>query len=209
MKANYNIGDLPRLRRLRSEHLTKPSDLVEADESAAREGEGFVDVGAPLIADGEAAEAIEPSERALDNPAVSAQPLARLHASSCNPGRDGAGATLLAAATVIVGFVRMELLRAPAGSTSAVPHARHGVERCGQHEAVVAIGRAQADPEERTLSVDHKMALRARFAAIRRVRAGLSAPFFAGTDALSKLARLQSSCPASERRSSSTRCSAA
>ena len=47
------------------EPLTKPVYLVEADESASEGYEGFVDVGAPLVADGEASETVEPSERSL------------------------------------------------------------------------------------------------------------------------------------------------
>jgi hypothetical protein len=40
--------------------------LIEADEGAAEGDESFVDVCAPLVADGEAAEAVEPGQRALD-----------------------------------------------------------------------------------------------------------------------------------------------
>jgi len=43
-------------------------------------------------------------------------------------------------------------------------------------------------------AVDHKVVLRPRFAAIRRVGAGLGSPLFAGTAALSKEARVQSRC---------------
>jgi hypothetical protein len=106
---------------------------------------------------------------------------------------------------VIISFVCVELLGPPAGPASAVPHAGHGVQGRRQHKAVVPVGGAQADSERGAPAVDHKVALRARFAAIRWVRAGLGAPLLAATDALSKLARLQSRCPASERRSSSTR----
>ena len=164
-----------------------------------------MEIGSSFVANREAAEAGEPGQRALDHPPVPAQPLARLDASSCDPGRDGAGAAFPAAATVIIGLVRVELLGSPPGSSSAVPHARHGIQRRSQHEAVVAVSWAQAHAERGALSVDHNMALRARFAAIRRVRAGLGTPLFAATEALSRLARLQSKCPASARRSSSTR----
>lgn len=33
------------------EHPTEPSDLVKADERAAEEDKGFVDVGTPVVAD--------------------------------------------------------------------------------------------------------------------------------------------------------------
>lgn len=164
-----------------------------------------MDVGAPLVADREATEAVEPGQGSLDNPAVSAQSLASFHASSCDARLDGAGAALLAATAVIVGLVRVELVRALPRSAAATTYTRHGVEGRSQHQTVVPVGRAQADPERRAPAVDHKMALRARFAAIRRVRTGFGSPLFADTDALSRLARLQSRCPASCKHSSSTR----
>jgi hypothetical protein len=74
------------------EHLTKPVDLVEVDEGAAEDHEGFVDVGAPLVADGEALEAVEPGERSLHDPSVSAKPLAGFHAAPGDARFDGAGA---------------------------------------------------------------------------------------------------------------------
>jgi hypothetical protein len=203
--AFYARSETSTLFRPNLEHLTKPSDLVEADEGATQDDEGLVDVGAPLVADGEAAEAAEPGQGSLNNPSVPAQPRARLHATSSDAGPDGAGAALLTATTMVVGLVGVELLGPPTGPALAVPHARHRVEGGRQHQAVVPVRRAQTDAERRAPSVDHKVALRARFASIRRVRAGLGTPLLAGTDALSRLARLQSSCPASERRSRSTR----
>lgn len=65
--------------------------------------------------------------------------------------------------------------------------------------------RAQPRPARGAPSVDYKVALCARFSAIRRIRADLGAPLSAGTAALSWEARLQFSCPASQRHSSSTR----
>lgn len=47
------------------ERLTEPSDLVDGDEACGEAGEGLVDVGASLVADGQAAETIEPSVGAL------------------------------------------------------------------------------------------------------------------------------------------------
>ena len=189
----------------RSEHLTKPSDLVEADESAAEDHESLVDVGAPLVADGEAAKTVEPCQRSLDNPSVSAQPFAAVYASPGNAGHDPALPAFAPAAVMVVGLVGVELVRALARTSTTVAHAWHGIQSGCQHHAVVPVGRAQAHPERGALAVDHKMALRARFSAIRRVRAGLGTPLFAATAALSRDARLQSSCPASERRSRRTR----
>jgi hypothetical protein len=54
------------------------------------------------------------------------------------------------------------------------------------------------------LAFDHKMVLRARFAAIRRIRPGRSAPFGAGTENESTHARLQSILSASPSLSNSS-----
>jgi hypothetical protein len=68
----------------------------------------------------------------------------------------------------------------------------------------VEIRRTQLHRERDALSLDHKMALRARFAAIRRIRPGRSAPLGAGTENESIQARLQSIWSASPSRSSSS-----
>ena len=68
--------------------LTEPSDLVEADESAAEDHEGLMDVGAPLIPDGEAAKAVQPCQCPLDDPTVPAQAFAAVHAAPGNARLD-------------------------------------------------------------------------------------------------------------------------
>lgn len=187
------------------EHLTNPPDLVEADESAAEDHESLVDVGAPLLADGEAVKTVEPCQCPLDDPSVSAQPFAAVYASPCSAGLDGTFPAFAPAAAMVIGLVGVELAR----TATTVAHAKHGIQSRCQHHAVVPIGRAQPHPERGAPPVDHKMALRDRFAAIRGVRAGFCTPLFAAMAALSRLARLQSRCPASDSRSSSTRWSLA
>jgi hypothetical protein len=85
--------------------------LVEADESAAEDHEGFVDVGAPLVTDRKAAEAIEPGQCALDNPAVPTQAFAAVHPTPGDAGPDRAGAALSSAAAVIISLIGVELMR--------------------------------------------------------------------------------------------------
>ena len=74
------------LRLLPLEFLTKPSDLVEADERTGERGEGPVDVGATLVADREPSEAGEPGQRALDHPAVSPEAVGALDARAARCG---------------------------------------------------------------------------------------------------------------------------
>jgi len=48
-----------------------------------------MDIGAAFIADGEPAETVEPSQRALGHPAVAAEPFAAVEAAAGDPRRDG------------------------------------------------------------------------------------------------------------------------
>jgi hypothetical protein len=60
-------------RGVMSKRLTEPFDLVEGDETGREAGERLIDVGASLVADGQATEAIEPGVGAFDHPAVAAE----------------------------------------------------------------------------------------------------------------------------------------
>lgn len=169
--------------------------------------EGLEDVGAALVADGEAAEAGKPSQGALDDPAVPAQPVGAVDAAPGDARRDAPCAAGLAAGCVIIGLVGMELFGPAAGTATALADGAHRVQHRFQQTAVVAVGRAQANGERDAVRVDQKMTLAARAAAIGRVRAGLFAPLFAATAALSKAQRDQSMALARPSRSSSTWCS--
>jgi hypothetical protein len=165
-----------------------------------------VDVLASVIANGEATEAVEPRHCALHHPSISSQALADVHTAAGNPGHNGTLSAFRAAAAMVVGLVGVQLVRSAPGTSPPMTHRRHRIEGGRQHEAVVPVGPAQADPERCARPVDHNMALRARFAAIRRVRAGGRAPFLAAMDEESSAARLQSSLSASAKRSSRMRC---
>lgn len=187
------------------ERLTEPPDLVECDEAGSEAGEGFVDVCTSLVAHGQPTEAVEPSVRALHHPSVPAQPLAALDAAACDARYNPTRPALVSARLSVVGFVSVQFVRAvsrPAPPT--VAHGWDGIEGRCHHHAVVPVGPTQAEAERRTARVGDEVALRARLAPVRRVRTGGRAPFLAGTEALSKLARLQSISPAPCRRSKST-----
>ena len=165
-----------------------------------------MDVGTALVADGKAAELVEPGEGALDHPAMASEALRGLDAPASNARGDRAGAAFGTATAMIVRLVSVQLGGALAGSSAPVPHAGDGVEGCGQQRGVVPVGARQRQAERRSPGIDHAMALRARFAAIRRVRAGRASPFLAATAALSSEARLQSNSSASASRSRRVRC---
>jgi len=165
-----------------------------------------MDVLASFIADGETAEAVKPCQCALHHPAMPSQALTVVHTAAGNPGHNGAPPAFRTAAPMIIGFVGVQLMRPAPGTSPPMAHRRHRIEGGCKHQAVVPVSPTQAQAEWRARPVDHNMALRARFAAIRRVRAGGSAPFLAAMDEESSAARLQSSWSASARRSSKVRC---
>lgn len=155
-------------------------------------------VDASLVSDGQSAEAGEPSQGALHDPAMAAEVLAALDAPSRDPWCDAAGPALAPAATVIVTLVGVQLVRsASRATTPAGAHAWHRVEGRRQHTAVVAVGPGQRQTERRAVGVHDKVALRPRLAPVRRVRACRGAPFFADRLALSRAARDQLSASAS------------
>lgn len=161
-------------------------------------------VDAWLVADGQSAEAGEPSQCALHDPAMAAEALAALDAPSSDPWCDAAGPALapaaaaVQAATMVVALVGVQLVRsASRATTPAGAHARHRVEGSRQHTAVIAVGPGQRQVERRAVGVHDEVALRPRLAPVRRVRACRGAPFFAGKLGLSRAARDQLSASAS------------
>jgi hypothetical protein len=169
--------------------------------------ESFEDVGAALVADCQASETAEPGEGALHDPAMASQARAALDAAPSDPIADPPLAQGTMTARQIIGFVGMELCRAPARPTPALADRRHGVDQLFEEAAVVDICRGDPQGERDAVGIGDNVALGPRAAAVGRIGAGLFAPLFAGTDALSTQARLQSMACAPPKRSSRTRCS--
>src|SRR5215218_6320992 len=106
---------------------------------------------------------------------------------------------------VIVGFVGVKLLGTlPRSASSGTLDGPDGVQKLLEDHRVVDIGRREHHRERDAPPVDHKVALRARFPLIRRIRSGLWAPLLAGMIAESKEARSHSIWSSPPRRSSST-----
>lgn len=146
---------------------------MDSDEAGLKEREGFVDVGAAFVADGQAAGAAEPGMAALDHPAMPPQPVDPLGAALGNPRRDPARPALLPPHFGIVGFVGLQLV-GPSTRASSPPFAqrRDRVPRRSHQRAVVAVGADQDEAERRAARVGDEVALGARLAPVRRIRAG-------------------------------------
>src|SRR5829696_9340955 len=180
----------------------------EADERTAQGEEGLMDIRSPLIAHAQAAEVIEPGQRALDDPAMAAQADAGVDALAGNAHPNVAPGQRLPAARIVIALVGMKLVRPLAPLTRRRLDGRDGIQEVLEQHRVVPLGAAQERGERETGSLDHNMALRPRFAAIRRVRSDEIAPLLAGILALSSETRLQSIWPAPPSRSSSSWCRA-
>ena len=142
---------------------------------------------------------------ALNDPAVAAELFAALDPFAGDARDDPTRPALLATRLGLVGLVGVQLVGASARPTaSARAQRRDGIEGRSHLRAVVPVGACQPQAERRAAGVGDEVALRARLAPIRRVRAGGRPPFLAGTEALSRLARRQSISPAAWRRSNRT-----
>src|SRR5215218_3359503 len=159
--------------------------------------ERLVDVVSALVAHRKPAILAQPSQRTLHHPPVPSQLLARVDPTAGDACLYAPLPQGLAAAGEVVGFVGMQLLGALARLDAI-----HGLF---QNLRVMDVGGAEDYREREASSVCHNMALRARLSLIRRIRAGSSAPLFAGTLAESKEALSQSIRSASPKRSKSTR----
>jgi hypothetical protein len=136
-----------------------------------------MDVVAALVAHLEAPVAVHPRQSSFHHPPVSSQLLAGFDASPCYPGGYAPLPERLAASREVVSLVGMQLLRALArASTRRLADRLNGIHGLFQDLGVVDVGSCMDHRERDASSVDHNMALRARFALIRRIRAGSLAP---------------------------------
>src|SRR4051812_16395777 len=101
--------------------------------------ESLEDVGASLAADSQPAEAAEPGQGALHDPAMASQALAALDAAPGNAVAYPPLAQGTTAARLVIGCVGMEFVRALTGAASALMDRRHGVDQRVEDAAVVDI----------------------------------------------------------------------
>src|SRR5919197_5656267 len=150
--------------------------MGQTDERTAQLEEGLMDVRPALVADDQAAEPPQPGQRALHHPAVAAQPLAALHSFARDAAPDAASPHGGPTARDVIGLVGVQLVRALARAPLGPLDRRDAVEQLLEDAWGRPIGRGQPHRERETVALDHNMALRARFAAIRWIRPGVCAP---------------------------------
>ena len=135
-----------------------------------------MDVITSLVANPEPPEAVDPGEGSFTDPSMATEAFLGLDATSSDPCCDASLAQSHPTASEVVALVRMQLDLTLAWSTSGSLDRSDGIYHLLEHHAVVDICRRVPDRERDAVPVDHNMALRARFAAIRWIRAGLGPP---------------------------------
>ena len=166
-----------------------------------------MNISPSLIAHLQAPKPIQPRERSLHHPAMPAQALAGVNALSSNSRDDVPVTQGLTMTGRVICLISMQLVRTLARSATSLWKGRYSIHHHQEHLRVMDICTRVSYRQGDTTSVYHKMALRTRFASIRRIWAGLLSPPGAGTLAESIDARDQSSCSASESRFSKAWCS--
>ena len=100
--------------------LLKPREEGgETDQSSRQVKKRLVDVRSTFIADHQPAETVEPGLRALNHPAIPAQPFTRVDAPPSDARGDAPFLQGFAAAWEVVGLVGVELLGPPSRSAPA------------------------------------------------------------------------------------------
>jgi len=145
-----------------------------------------------FIADAQATKLMKPANRALHYPAVAPQLLSTFDPTSRDPGHDPALSQQATVPLGIIGFVGVQLLRTTARSPLMLPDGHHRIDQADQLGAFMDVRRRRENRQRMPLPIHQNVIFRAWLAPIRRVLAGLGAPFLAGTVAASALARLQS-----------------
>lgn len=161
----------------------------------------------PLITNLQTPIPVEPTQRALNHPAMPPQLLARFNPFARDARGDASPPQLAPLLLRVIRLVGVQLRGPLAWAASRSLDRADRIKSPFDHLDVVDVSCRDRYREWDTLGFDHNMALRALFAAIRRILPGLRAPFCAGTAVESSEARDQSMRSASPRRSSSTWCS--
>lgn len=169
----------------------------------------LVNVQPTLVTDDQPLELVEPCQRTLYHPPVPTQPLAALYSFASDARNDAPLFESTSAPFKVVPFICVQLAGSlPSSSTEHSPllDGLYSIHHISESVGVMNVGRRTDYSERYPCGFDHNMALRARFAFIRRIGAGTFAPFLAATLAESTAARDQSILPASPSLSKSTWC---
>jgi len=148
--------------------LTKPLDMSVGDQADREAEEALVDVVASFPADAQAAEAVKPGDRPLDNPAEGPQTGAVWLSPFGDRGPDSACPQEPAVLVVVVAAVGEEHVGSPARSADDSGHCRDLVQQWQKLGDVVAVSAGQRHRERDPLAVGEDVVFAARACAVDR-----------------------------------------
>jgi hypothetical protein len=102
-----------------------------------------MDVEPALVADRQPAEAVEPSKTALDDPPVTAELLRALDAAPGDARSDVSAPASVATATVVVGFVGVQLVGSATRPAALASNRRNGVDQRLEGHAIMDVCASQ------------------------------------------------------------------
>jgi hypothetical protein len=158
------------------------------------------DVGAALVASGEAAEAHQPGDCPFDDPTMASQTFGGLNAFASDADADPPSSEIGATARDVVRLVSMKLGRSEAWPSWLPARTDDGWDRLDQRledARIVQVRCRQLHGQRNALAVHNQVVLGAQLPTVSRVPPGRCAPFLARTLVLSRLTRSQSILPSS------------
>ena len=164
-----------------------------------------MDTRIAFVADGETPIAMQPGERAFDDPAGRAEPAAMRRAPPREEGNDAAGPQTVAMGLRIVAAIPLQRARPARRPTGPTPDRRECRHERVELRNVVDVRGGQLRDERDPVGFRDEVVLGTRLAAIGWVRSSFFPPRNARRDALSTIAHRRSNRP--QRRNSASRTS--
>ena len=140
-----------------------------------------MDVGAAFVADEQALEVVQPSEGALDDPAIAPEAGAVRGSAAGDLGGDPALTQRATLRSVVVRAIGRDPVRSAPRPAGTATHRRHPIDQRHQLGYVVAVAARECPREWDPGRVDEEVMLGAVSGSINRARARRGAPFFACT----------------------------
>ncbi|RUS67254.1 hypothetical protein CUZ56_01197 [Saezia sanguinis] len=144
--------------------------------------------------------------RTLDNPAMTAQPLFALNPLASDAGGNTPASQRTPASAAVVSLISMQLVRAFARPAIQTRHSRDCIQCLLECHRIMAIGTGHRKCQRDSSPIYDEVALAAKLALVRRIRARFLTPRGLATLAPSMLARSQSIWSCSRKRRSIARC---
>lgn len=144
--------------------------MAPADKGTAKLKESLMNIEPSLVAYGQPTKLVQPCKSTFDHPTVPSQLLAALYPSSGYPWNDTSLSHCLSVGLGVVPLVCMYFVRAFSWSASSALEWWDSIYHLLQHLGVRYVSSCCLYGQRYSASLDHKMALRAWFSLIRRVR---------------------------------------